>query len=395
MGSKQLNILNVDKLDEPKENIRNSRPKERPSEMLTSIRHRKETSANASAFGWEFQIISAIILSIQNISNVKNVKVEGNTEDVEIYLNNDDPIYIQVKATSIDSDIFNDQTQFANAAFNTLLNTSILTKGKYSKLIYVSNFNNPMRLNEADKNEYWLPTMNEIFYRSYGSLPIKGKKYLENRLEAGSNSLKKNNYYYITKYFDWSKFYISTVVMHANDANNRYSVLDKTIYNFLGNTKLSDNEKSSLSTKLRDSWIARYFDNATSKNETIEKDYLAWTTIIKSLEDTKDDILDDADIDIQDEVEQYENGFISDQMNNMELVNGVIAGFQQYIIYNKKKSRDSHVARSFIENRWTDFKNSFPIDAEDDVKEWGIKCVLWRILRKRKVIDSIKRAVNL
>ena len=55
-------------------------------------------NASASAFGWDFQINSAILLMIDNIEDVSYVKVEGKYEDIELYLNNGKTIYAQAKS---------------------------------------------------------------------------------------------------------------------------------------------------------------------------------------------------------------------------------------------------------------------------------------------------------
>ena len=98
----------------------------------------KNTDASASAFGWRFQIIAGIILSIHNIKEIKFVEIEGSTEDIELYFSDKDPAYIQSKA--IQGNIF-DKTDVAatkaTMAMNTLINTSNRTEGKYSELMYV------------------------------------------------------------------------------------------------------------------------------------------------------------------------------------------------------------------------------------------------------------------
>ena len=45
-------------------------------------------NASASAFGWDFQANSAILLMLENIKDAKRVRVEGADEDIEITLQN-------------------------------------------------------------------------------------------------------------------------------------------------------------------------------------------------------------------------------------------------------------------------------------------------------------------
>ena len=45
-------------------------------------------NASASAFGWDFQVNAAIVLMLENIADAEFVRVEGETEDIEITLSN-------------------------------------------------------------------------------------------------------------------------------------------------------------------------------------------------------------------------------------------------------------------------------------------------------------------
>ena len=55
-------------------------------------------NASASAFGWQFQINIAIYLMIKYFGKFKEMKIEGEKEDIEILLNNSKKIYVQAKS---------------------------------------------------------------------------------------------------------------------------------------------------------------------------------------------------------------------------------------------------------------------------------------------------------
>ena len=57
-----------------------------------------ERNASASAFGWDFQANSAILLMLENIKDAKRVRVEGADEDIEITLQDRSKVYAQAKA---------------------------------------------------------------------------------------------------------------------------------------------------------------------------------------------------------------------------------------------------------------------------------------------------------
>lgn len=56
------------------------------------------TNSSDSLFGWNFQINAAIVIMLEDITNVQKVRVEGSTEDIEITLVNGECIFSQAKA---------------------------------------------------------------------------------------------------------------------------------------------------------------------------------------------------------------------------------------------------------------------------------------------------------
>ncbi|MBT8886475.1 hypothetical protein ACXO54_09355 [Lactobacillus delbrueckii subsp. bulgaricus] len=120
------------------------RPKNEP------VKKAKNTQAVSSTFGWFFQVIAAIALSLEYRTKLEKVKVEGKTEDIELYLRDGKlPIYVQAKSTSKKPEEApkSDVRRHCCNAMNTLVNTSNIVKGKYSRLIYISNFPPIVKLN--------------------------------------------------------------------------------------------------------------------------------------------------------------------------------------------------------------------------------------------------------
>ena len=61
----------------------------------------KSRRANAVVFGFDFQVNAAIVLMIENIEDLKSLRLEGNYEDIEIELENNQYILAQAKAVEI------------------------------------------------------------------------------------------------------------------------------------------------------------------------------------------------------------------------------------------------------------------------------------------------------
>ena len=66
----------------------------------------KSRRANAVVFGFDFQVNAAIVLMIENIEDLKSLRLEGNYEDIEIELENNQYILAQAKAVERSSSDF-------------------------------------------------------------------------------------------------------------------------------------------------------------------------------------------------------------------------------------------------------------------------------------------------
>lgn len=108
----------------------------------------KNTNATSSAFGWDFQYNLALYLVMdQELTQVEKFKVEGQTEDIEIYFRNKEPIYIQAKAQE-NPYSSHTTTQHLNNAINSLVNAVYNVNEKYSEVIYGNNIEVPIRANK-------------------------------------------------------------------------------------------------------------------------------------------------------------------------------------------------------------------------------------------------------
>lgn len=108
----------------------------------------KDTNATASAFGWDFQYNLALYLVMdQDLRQVEKFKVEGSTEDIEIYFRNKEPIYIQAKSQE-NPHSKSTTTQHLTNAINSLINAVSKVNEEYSEVIYGNNIEIPIRANK-------------------------------------------------------------------------------------------------------------------------------------------------------------------------------------------------------------------------------------------------------
>ena len=99
-----------------------------------------DRNASASAFGWDFQANSAILLMLENIKDAKRVRVEGADEDIEITLQDQLKVYAQAKAVEKPDDTSHVIDKLTKA-LETLSDAA--KKGDGSLFTYVTNSSNP------------------------------------------------------------------------------------------------------------------------------------------------------------------------------------------------------------------------------------------------------------
>ena len=68
--------------------------------------------ASSVVFGFDFQVNAAIILMLENISDLKSLRLEGNYEDIDLTLSNNQHILAQAKA------VVNSSSDFHNVRRN-------------------------------------------------------------------------------------------------------------------------------------------------------------------------------------------------------------------------------------------------------------------------------------
>ena len=56
------------------------------------------SNASPEVFGFDFQFNASIFLILDNIKEVKTVRVEGASEDIELFMNNGNRIMAQAKS---------------------------------------------------------------------------------------------------------------------------------------------------------------------------------------------------------------------------------------------------------------------------------------------------------
>lgn len=393
----QLNLFNdLDDNNQLKKETNTPRGKNIPSELKE-----KQTNASASAFGWKFQISSSIILSLKNIKTLDKISVEGNTEDIELYFNDKEPIYIQAKAVQNTPEVKKDSQKIA-AALNTLINTSNITRGKYSELVIIVNLTNPLNLNKNDLNSSWIPKMDELFEKTYKSLPDSGKEYLKKRFKTALSSLKSHNHKCTHKYFDFNNLTIITYIFSSNDKEStQYATISKKLSEFLINDCKLNNHYLNKVSSIIDMFVRQYLDLAGSKKKySMRKIEIIFKIISCLMTEPSENFSKLIPYDVDDELSDYKSYVLSKQSNKISNINAILKGYNNYcrkctslnILSNNNEKVDK-----FIEEKYIDYENLFPLDDNhsDEEREWGTKYIMRTIIDSRRMISKVKKGADL
>jgi hypothetical protein len=330
------------------------------------------SSVPASAFGWDFQVNAAIVLMLKNIKQARAVKVEGPTDDIEVYLNNGNVIYSQAKSV-FDRDNYKPVMKNLEKSLNSLCNDSL--QPNVEQLIYITNSPNPFN------NQRSIHAFSSGFNPyHYSVLPQDCKRKIDEILRKRKLSID------ITKLSVY-------VLQFSQDLDNRYKVIKETTNELINSFNLGVTD---IGNDMLEIWQNEFFQNAsTPKSDiTITKSAMLWPLIVVLCEfNNDDDLFENLDSAIVEEIEHKYKTIINTKTELFSFFINVILSFEEYDI-NNANTKDR--IASFVSSRWIDYADDFYFsDSETNIKENIIKFTLNNILRKRFKIGKIKEQTGL
>ncbi len=329
-----------------------------------------DRTATSTLFGFDFQTNAAIVLMLENIKDMDNIRMEG-YEDVEIGLNDGSFILAQAKSA------VNGSTDFSKASPN-LKDAIESLSDAYSKcpstkqLIYISNYANPLSV--SSEKQIFLGVSSR---RSYDSLPPKSKKKIDDIIST------------IKGPFDKSKLLIQTFYFETDDEKERNKyVVDYMIKDFIttiGINKVTPSE-------LHRIWHYDIFKSGTKRDSLLKltKNDVIWPVIVLAIDNMN---FDDEDIDnseTEEIIRLYKN-VITICTERYEFVTKVL-----YAFYGFNEGNNRERVKLFINYHYKDYIYLLEdITMADEIKENLIKIILRNVLNKRNQIIEIKKATNL
>ena len=323
-------------------------------------------NASPSAFGWDFQANSAILLMLENIKEAKRVRVEGADEDIEIALQDQTKIYALVKSVERPDDTSHVIDKLTKA-LETLSDAA--KKGDGSLFTYVTNSLNPFN------NQRTLGYFTGRTHLNYDELPGPA----QNKI---NEIIKRNGYTDL----DVHKLDIRVIPFYGNDLKNRYKEIQTCVNEFLSEVNV---DLQGINTEIMRIWQRDLFQNATQSDTAISitKEKMIWPLIVLVVDKTA--------------ASEYKKDFNDDEIGEIErkykmIINQNTMSYDMIsrILYDHRKSKKTQ--KQFVADQWSDYLDiTGTIEADDDTKESLVKIILYRILTQRQYIRDIKRGANL
>lgn len=329
----------------------------------------KSSNASASAFGWDFQSNAAIMLMIKNIEEAVKVKVEGQSEDIEITLNNGKMLMSQVKSVLLPND-FSHVKEKLGASLKTLNNAA--KNSNVEQLIFITNSPNPF--NDTTTMFKFSSPLNIVPFSElpYGCMQVINEICL----------LKKYD-------FDTSLLTVCVMQFHGESSEERYKVLTTLITEFLnrlGVRKISTNDLMTL-------WQHSFTINTSQVTTLITKKRMIWPIIALLCEVSEDDAYfeDYDDNDVTETIQNYRD-VINNNSERFEFVSCILNDYNEF--HPEMLSRER--TKMFIKGKWQNYENSFDLrNTHSNIAEMVIRLTIANVLRGRKVISDIKGKVKL
>ncbi len=329
----------------------------------------KSSNAMPSAFGWDFQSNAAIMLMLKNILKVSKVKVEGQSEDVEVTFADGKMLMSQVKAV-VKPDDFSHVKDKLKAGLRTLNNASKLSE--VEQLVFVTNSPNPF--NDTT-----------TMFKFSSPLNIVPFSELPNRCQQTISDICSSEGYN----FDTSLLTVCVMQFHGEDEDERYKVLSALTNDFLNNLGV---HKIS-TTQLLTLWQHSFAINASQLTKSITKKRMVWPVIAILCEVCEEDAeLEDYDeSDVSSILEKYKN-VINNNSEHFEFISRVLSDYNYFHPEMKSKER----TKKFIDDSWVNYKDFFDLKCADTTtEEMVIRLTVCNVLRSRKIISEIKSKVRL
>lgn len=334
---------------------------------------KKDKRANAVLFGFDFQVNAAIVLMLENIKELRSLRLESKNEDIDIELISGNHILAQAKS------VVNSSSDFRNVRANLKKALESLSEGSKKvtaeKLIFITNSPNPLK-DDASRSIFWGPAR-----RQFATLPASSQKIITDYLADISQPLNTD------------QFVIQVVPFETDDDSEKYKAVMQVINDFLGELKL---DIPGIGKQLHQVWRGEVFKNGTKKDANIQltKNNLIWPIIViaTDIDRVDQDFVEQFDSIQYDEVVHHYRETIDSCCERVEFFTKILYDFVAY----KNTGKPSEKTINFVSDCWQNYSSEFEGEGVDpNIVEALTKVVVYNVIRRRYDIDKIKRGVAL
>ena len=293
------------------------------------------SNASPEVFGFDFQINATIFLLLDNIKELKTIRMEGASENIELTMNNGSQIMAQAKGIVKGSSDFSNVRRNLKKAIKTL---SSADNKSVEQLILITNSKNPLK-EDTSKSFFYGPPVAV----GYNNLSEEAKKVIDTIVEQ------------LGVPFDKNKFQIYYFMFETDNSKTRYAVIEEKVKDFINQLNLGQVLSA---TELLQVWQNDLFHNGSQTDTTIKlsKKEIVWPVIVLTLGKQLP----------SEYIEDYDQGFINEITAQYSYIINTIS--EQYdtitkIIFDYNSSNYKlsmkERARKFVADKWKDYISVF------------------------------------
>lgn len=332
----------------------------------------KGSNASPEVFGFDFQVNATIFLLLDNIREVKTVRMEGASEDIELTMNDGKQIMAQVKGVVKGSSDFSNVRRNLQKAISTL---SSADNKSVEELIFITNSKNPLKEDTSMGFFYGPPVV-----VGYNDLSDEARKVIDDIVER------------LDVPFDKNKFQIYYFMFETDNLKTRYAVIEEKIRDFINQLNLGQVLSA---TELMQVWQNDLFHNGSQTDTTIKlnKKEVVWPVIVLTLDkNIPSEYIEEYDQGLINEVTTQYSYLINSITERYELITKILFDYNSsnYTLSMKERTR------TFIKDKWQNYISVFSLESLDtEVQEAVTKIILAKVIQQRYLINNISREVSL
>lgn len=365
----------------------------------------EDNDSSASEFGWDFQENAGIFLFLHYISEAQSVAIESKNQDIEIKFQNK-TIYAQAKALQNSTQTGTENTKLRDA----MVSLAKVNINEGDLLLYISNLSAPI---DGEKDLY----RNDIV--SFSNCPLVQKQFIKKQVEVIVNRLKKENEKPSIKSvakkknielikrldnFNYDNLYISSIYPFGITEDRYRKIKDKVIEIMTGPMEIDSIEAKGYSDKILKHWQSVLHFDATIPDDKnykkfIKKEDFVWTVLAVVCEKVETDfIAETLSSRIDDFFEEECKYYLENEGNlyheRFEFMNDVLHDYEDF-----KKSLtpgSEKTNKLFIKSdMWKKYVSEFEDVSDNLMREYIIKCYLYKIINRNKRLIKITKGVGL